>query len=196
MTMGIILLAAGSSSRLGQSKQLLPIEGQTLLERSTKIAVASGVHKIIVVLGSNEAAHREAIRNCPVEIIVNPEWQKGMGSSLKTGLQHLISIAPKTQAALVMVCDQPKLEVSHLQKLIVEFSSSRKSIVASFYKNSPGVPAIFASNHFEELLGLDDQQGAKKIILQHQNNIGLVNFPEGAVDLDTPEDYDNFLVNS
>jgi molybdenum cofactor cytidylyltransferase len=196
MSVGIILLAAGSSSRLGQSKQLLPVGGQTLLERSAKIALASGVHKTIVVLGSNEAAHREAIRNYPVEIIVNPEWQKGMGSSLKTGLQHLISIAPKTQAVLVMVCDQPKLEVSHLQKLIVEFGRSEKSIIASFYKNSPGVPAIFAGNRFEELLNLDDQQGAKKIILQQRDNIGLVNFPEGAVDLDTPEDYHNFLVNS
>jgi molybdenum cofactor cytidylyltransferase len=196
MSVGIILLAAGSSSRLGQSKQLLPVEGQTLLERSAKIAVASGVHKTIVVLGSNESAHREAIRNCPVEIIVNREWKNGMGSSLKAGLRHLISSAPEIQAVLVMVCDQPKLDVSHLQKLIVEFGRSGKSIVASFYKNSPGVPAIFASNHFDELLNLDDQQGAKKIILQHRDNIGLVNFPEGAVDLDTPEDYHDFLANS
>jgi molybdenum cofactor cytidylyltransferase len=195
MSMGILLLAAGSSSRLGQSKQLLPVEGQTLLERSAKIAVASGVHKTIVVLGSNEATHREAIRNCPVEIIVNPEWQKGMGSSLKTGLRHLINSAPGTEAVLVMVCDQPRLETSHLQKLILEFGTSGKSIAASFYKNSPGVPAIFASNHFQELLNLDDQQGAKKIILQHRDNIALVDFPEGAVDLDTPEDYQNFLAN-
>ena len=193
--MGIILLAAGSSSRLGQSKQLLQVEGEPLLVRSVKIALASGASKTIIVLGSNESVHREAIRNYPVEIVANQEWQKGMGSSLKAGLRHLINSNPEIQAVLVMVCDQPKLEVSHLQKLILEFGRSGKSIVASFYKDSPGVPAIFSNAHFEELLRLDDEHGAKKIILQHQNNIGLVNFPEGSIDLDTPEDYHN-IINS
>lgn len=193
MSVGILLLAAGSSSRLGRSKQLLPVDSEPLLVRAVRTALASGANKTVVVLGSDAPAHHNVISNYPVEVAVNDDWQKGMGHSLKTGLLHLITSAPETQAVLVMVCDQPMLEASHLQRLILELGRSEKTIIASLYNGSPGVPAIFTYHHFEELLNLDDQHGAKKVILQHQSTIGLIDFPGGVVDLDTPEDYSSFL---
>ena len=193
MSVGIVLLAAGSSSRLGRSKQLLKVDGEPLLVRAVRTAMASGAAKTVVVLGANAAVHHETIKEYPVEVMVNAGWEKGMGHSLKAGLVHLITCAPETQAVLIMVCDQPMLEVSHLQQLILELGRSEKSIIASAYNGSPGVPAIFTYNHFEELLHLDDQHGAKKIILQHQQTIGLIDFPGGSIDLDTPEDYERFL---
>lgn len=195
MSVGILLLAAGSSSRLGQSKQLLPVDSEPLLVRAVRTALASGANKTVVVLGAHAPAHHTVITHYPVEVTVNDDWQKGMGHSLKKGLLHLITTAPETQAVLVMVCDQPMLEASHLQRLILELGRSGRSIVASYYNGSPGVPAIFTYHHFEELLNLDDQHGAKKVILRHQPTIGVIDFPGGAVDLDTPEDYRSFLNN-
>ena len=92
---GILLLAAGSSSRMGQSKQLLPIAGEQLLLKSTRVAMESEAEIVMVVLGANELAHRKIIEQLPVEITVNTEWQKGMGSSLKQGLTQLLKIADR-----------------------------------------------------------------------------------------------------
>ena len=193
MTIGIILLAAGSSSRMGQSKQLLKIEGEQLLLKSTKLALASMANKVIVVLGANESAHRKVIEQLPIEIITNKDWQRGMGSSLKKGMKELLLIAPKMEAVLVMVCDQPLLTAEHLNQIIKKFELTKSPIVASYYSGSAGVPALFYKSLFEKLLNVDDQSGAKKIILQHKEVVQTIDFPQGSIDLDTPEDYQPFI---
>ncbi len=190
---GIILLAAGSSSRMGQSKQLLKIEGEQLLLKSTKLALASKANKVIVVLGANESAHRKVIEQLPIEIITNKDWQQGMGSSLKKGMKELLLIAPKMEAVLVMVCDQPLLTAEHLNQIIKKFELTKSPIVASYYSGSAGVPALFYKSLFEKLLNVDDQSGAKKIILQHKEVVQTIDFPQGSIDLDTPEDYQTFI---
>src|SRR5690349_15574194 len=101
----IVLLAAGSSSRMGQSKQQLVIDGKSLLVHSVETAIKSDADKVIVVLGSEEEAHRKILKNLSVGISHNPRWQSGMGSSLKAGLSHVISNNPETEAVIVMVCD-------------------------------------------------------------------------------------------
>lgn len=189
----IILLAAGSSSRMGQPKQLLEIEGEPLLLKSTKLAIASIADKVIVVLGANEQTHRKTIEPLPVEIINNTAWQSGMGSSLKEGLQKLLHTTPQLNAVLVMVCDQPLLTAEHLNKLIQTFKTSKCQIVASHYSGDRGVPALFEKSLFEELLNLEDNSGAKKIIQQHKEVVHTIAFPEGIIDLDTPDDYQNFI---
>jgi len=190
---GLIVLAAGSSSRMGQSKQLLPIHGEPLLLRSAKTALETGATNVVVVLGHQAKEHRRAIEHLPIEIIANKDWSKGMGGSLKAGLTHTLQRYPETNAILVMVCDQPDVTSKYLIKLIAAFTDSQKSIVASGYSKTAGVPALFSSKHFAEILSLDDSQGAKKILEKHHDTIEVVNFPEGAIDLDTPEDYQNFI---
>ena len=178
---------------MGQSKQLLEIDGEQLLLKSTRVALQSEAEKIIVVLGANEMAHRKTIEHLPVEIIANPDWETGMGSSLKKGLRQLLQVVPQLKAALVMVCDQPFLTTEHINKLIQTFTSTNSLIVASHYSGSAGVPALFEKSLFEKLLSVEDESGAKKIIQQHKAEIQTIDFLQGAIDLDTPDDYRNFI---
>ena len=188
----IILLAAGSSSRMGQSKQLLKIRNQSLLVHSINVALASGLHTV-VVLGANEQEHRAAIQAQPVEIVLNQDWMNGMGSSLKAGLKYLLQNAPLTEAIVVMVCDQPLLTAEHLEKIKLAHQTSGKQIVASYYSGTAGVPALFHKSLFSEIMNLTDDQGAKKLIQRHSTEVVSIDFPEGAVDLDTPDDYEHFI---
>ena len=188
----LILLAAGSSSRMGQSKQLLLIEGEPLLLRSIKTALTSSLENIAVVLGAEEEKHRSVIAHLPVQIIYNPTWESGMGSSLKAGLNHLLTIQPHLHAVIIMVCDQPLLTSSHLDKIITTYKKTKKRIVASYYSNASGVPALFDKSLFSELLTITDEQGAKKILSKYSDTAVAVDFPGGEIDLDTWEEYQNF----
>ena len=187
----IILLAAGPSSRMGQSKQQLIIDGKSLLVHSTENAIRSDVGKVIVVLGAEEEAHRKILKGLSVDVIFNSHWQTGMGSSLKAGLNHVVTNNPKTDAVIVMVCDQPLLTVAHINSLIQKYRKTNALLVASAYSNTIGVPALFNHKLFHEILNLTDDHGAKKIIQKHQAQI--VDFPNGTIDLDTPEDYKTFV---
>jgi molybdenum cofactor cytidylyltransferase len=183
-----IILAAGSSSRLGQSKQLILVHGKTLLENSALVALNSGVEHVVVVLGAQAALHRKAIEKLPVDIVINSDWEKGMGNSLKAGLHHLITNNPKTEAVIIMVCDQPFLTSEHVKKLIASFQKTSSGIVASSYNETKGVPALFSRFLFDQLFQLEDGQGARKIIQNYQGTMPLIEFYMGEIDLDTPED--------
>lgn len=188
-----MVLAAGSSSRMGQSKQLLKIEDEPLLLKSVRLALQLEDIKVMVVLGANELSNRKVINHLTIEIITNPDWQTGMGSSLKVGLQTLLQLMPRLKAVLIMVCDQPLLTTDHLNKLIQTFKQTNSPIVASYYSGSAGVPALFEKSLFEKLLNLENDSGAKKIVTQHKELVTTVDFPQGAIDLDTPEDYQKFI---
>lgn len=189
----ILLLAAGSSSRMGQSKQLLSIKGQPLLVRAAHAAIDSGCENVVVVLGAHEQVHREAIAHLPVHTVHNPDWEKGMGSSIKAGLGYLLSRAPATGAVIIMVCDQPLLTAAHLRTIRNKFKETQRAVIASAYAGTCGVPALFSRELFDNLLRIKDEAGAKKIILEHKESLLEIDFPEGAVDLDTPDDYEGFI---
>lgn len=193
MKIGVILLAAGSSSRMGQPKQLLPVGDDTLLKTMVRVAMGASPNAVVVVLGSNDEAHRSSIQDTSAEIVFNADWSRGMGSSLKAGLLHLQKQHSETEAAIVMVCDQPHVTSQHLTLLVEHFKNTGKPIVASYYQDTAGVPVLFDKRLFAEILLLEDSQGAKKILRQHAPQVELINFPEGAIDLDTPEDYRSFL---
>ena len=188
----ILLLAAGSSSRLGRSKQLVSIKGQPLLLKSINAAIESGIKNITVVLGANEQAHREVITDAGVQVVVNTAWKKGMGNSLKVGLSYLLQQTPKAEAVITMVCDQPLINSDHLTKLVSEYKSSESVIVASFYQGVAGVPVLFDRTLFSELLSMPDEAGAKKIIQQHPHLVKTVPFPGGEIDIDTEDDLKKF----
>jgi molybdenum cofactor cytidylyltransferase len=196
MNISLILLAAGSSSRLGQSKQMLPVDGVPLLEHAAKTALASGVKDVIVILGANEQPHLNAIQTLPVTTIANHYWKSGIGSSIKSGLNYLIRKSPDTEAVILMVCDQPSLTSQHLRNLVKAFNQTKAPIVASRYANTLGVPALFARSFFTNLLMLRDEQGAKKLIEQFQAQVKPVDFPEGSIDIDTLEDYQNYIARN
>ena len=163
MNIGTIVLAAGASSRMGRSKQLLEIEGEPLLCRCIKVALAVNAENVIVILGANEKPHREIIRKFPVHVINNFYWKTGLGSSIKTGMNYLIQNVVELDAVIILVCDQPALTAEHIKEMIEKFMEKKKAIVASRYANSNGVPVLFGRSFFSNLLLLSDDQGAKKL---------------------------------
>lgn len=192
LKLGILILAAGSSSRMGQSKQLLDINGEPLLRRIVRIALDVVPDEVVVVLGANQEEHFKVIENLPIKSVYNDNWQKGMGSSIKAGLNHLLEVSPTINAVMILVCDQPLLNSVHLKELIRAFRSSQAAVVAMSYSGTVGVPAIFEKSLFVDLIDLPDEKGAKVVIEKNSSRSLTIPFPEGAVDLDTPDDYERF----
>ena len=193
-SIGVILLAAGASVRLGEPKQLLRFRGETLLRRSTKIALATS-NRVIVTLGSQIEILREEIKDLPVEIVENKDWSNGMSGSIKVGLKKFIDDTDKLKAVVVMVCDQPFVNENLLKKIIAKFQETDAPIVACAYQNTLGVPALFHRKLFPELLALDAQTGAKRLIKKYHAQTAAISFSEGAFDVDTPADYEKLLKN-
>jgi molybdenum cofactor cytidylyltransferase len=193
MKIAAMILAAGSSSRMGQPKQMLDIHGEKLLVKTIKTFLDGGISKLVVVLGSNEEAHRDIIKDLPVEVTRNPNWKSGMGSSIKTGLQHLTQKHPLIEAVVVSVCDQPLLSKETISSLMNRYDETGKPIIASGYSDIPGVPVLFHRSYFPKLAKVPDNHGAKKVIMQNSSDVSVIPFPGGEIDLDTMEDYDRFI---
>ncbi len=183
-----IVLAAGPSSRLGQPKQLLTVDGESLLRRTSRLALEAGFSPVVVVLGSEAPKFEPELRNLNVQTVLNPTWQDGMASSLKSGLTAIEALNPITADLLVLVCDQPKLSQTILQALLDKHQSSKAQITASSYAGTRGVPAIFSQTIFRELADLRGDQGARRIIARDPQRVETVDFPGGADDIDTERD--------
>jgi molybdenum cofactor cytidylyltransferase len=188
MNAGIIILAAGASTRMGQSKQMLAWNDQTLLNHAIDSARATGA-PVVVVLGANEEVHRTSIQNRKITMVSNPRWETGMGSSLKVGLQRLMRDQPGVEAMIAMVCDQPYVTTTHLLALWKEYLRSKTSVFSK-YADTLGVPALFGSDLFGDILTLDDDQGAKKLIQKLKpGEFVSIELRNGEKDLDTYQDY-------
>jgi len=189
---GAVILAAGGSSRFGQSKQLLPFRGKTLLRTIINAACEAGCSPVVVVIGSNDEKIHPELAHAKVMEVRNANWQRGIGSSIRSGVQALIDYAPDVAAILLLVCDQPAVNARVIENLIATRETTKKEIVASSYADTVGVPALFDRSLFERLLSLGDEAGAKSIILQNLDRVAQFAFPEGAIDIDTWEDWEKF----
>ena len=192
MKTGVILLAAGSSSRLGKPKQLINYQSKTLIQYSIDEVNKSQAEGLVVVLGSNPELIQTGFEPSSAPFIINSDWQHGMSTSMQAGLRFLMEKEVINQVVL-MLCDQPFVDASLLDQLITAKYTSGKGIVAASYSNTFGVPALFDRRYFEELLQLTGSEGAKKVIFNHQAEVHALDFPLGAVDLDTEEDVNQFL---
>jgi molybdenum cofactor cytidylyltransferase len=193
MKTGIILLAAGSSSRLGRAKQVIEFQGKTLIQKAIDEANKCQADSLVVVLGANAELILTGFDITSTPFIVNPDWQQGMSSSMQAGLRFLME-KEEIDQVLLMLCDQPFVDASLLDQLITAKKTSGKGIVAAAYSNTLGVPALFDRRYFEELVQLTGSEGAKKVIFNHQAEVHALDFPLGAVDLDTEEDVSQFLI--
>ena len=190
MVVAAIILAAGASTRMGQSKQRLEWKSGTLLTNALNTARQAGISSITVVLGADEETNRQAIAEENVNIVSNPQWESGMGSSLKAGLQKVVRSMPEISGVLVMVCDQPFVTPAHLRALTDGLDISGIKAVFSQYAGTAGVPAAFSKDLFYQIQALDDDQGAKKIIQQlNKEEYSVVDLKDGEIDLDTFEQY-------
>jgi molybdenum cofactor cytidylyltransferase len=188
---GLIILAAGASSRLGTPKQNLIYQGQTLLQRAIHTALTSACcEKIVVVLGANEGVIRPNISDHQIHITYNPNWQEGIASSIRLGITELQKLEPNIKAAILMLCDQPFVDPLLIYQLTERKAENNNGIIACAYKDTLGVPALFDASYFPQLLMLQGKEGAKKLIKAFSHDVLPVAFPLGAIDIDTMDDYE------
>ena len=186
-----IILAAGASSRLGQPKQLVRYNGETLIERAIRIARDSGAAPVIVVLGAHHAQISAVIRLDHETAIFNPFWAAGIASSIHAGLDAIDQHAPASRGALILPCDQLRLSADHLRALLSAFAAQTEpSIAASTYAGALGIPAVFPRAVFPELLALQGDKGARELLLNPLCSVIEVPFAGGEIDLDRPADLD------
>jgi molybdenum cofactor cytidylyltransferase len=175
---------------LGQPKQLLRFRGKSLVHHIVAAARQAGCSPVIVVIGSDSEKVTGELRLTSALIVENENWQRGIGSSIRAGVQGLIDYAPGIDAVVLLVCDQPFVNANTIRNLIKLREETKKSIVASRYSDTLGVPALFDRSLFDELLSLGNEAGAKSIILRNRERVAQLAFPEGAIDIDTWEDWE------
>lgn len=181
-----MILAAGGSSRFGRPKQLLEIDGENIVHRCARFARAVRLDPVIVVVGE-EAARVGEIPGAT--LVVNAQWKTGQASSLRAGLEHVIEGG--SDAALVMLADQPNVDAAALKRLVGRYDSAH-DIVAASYSGTIGAPAIFGAKHFGKLLELTGDEGAGKWMRERLDRVTAVSMNEAATDIDTPDDLDRF----
>ncbi|MEI6945616.1 nucleotidyltransferase family protein [Paraflavisolibacter sp. H34] len=186
---GVVLLAAGRSSRLGRPKQLLPYKGKSLLRHSLQVACATSAQTVVVVVGAAAAAVQQEGEGSRAQVVVNEAWQEGMAASIRQGIRELLRIQPGAEGVILMVCDQPFVTTALLHDILKTHQQTGQLMVASGYGNTAGPPVFFHQTLFSELLQLQGDTGARSLIRQHARDVEVVAFPEGHLDIDTEEDY-------
>ncbi len=189
---GIIILAAGASRRLGRPKQLLELNDENLLNRMIRLSRASDFDLVSVVLGAHIELILPQIDTTGIHVFLNPDWENGMGSSLACGLKHTLRQAPGLEAILVLVVDQPFLTLDLINQFLTVYRQTGTPLVAAHYNDIYGVPALFDKKFFPKLLDQKGPAGARKLIQAHRKTLASIPFPGGAMDIDTPGDWEKF----
>ncbi|WP_263368331.1 nucleotidyltransferase family protein [Edaphobacter bradus] len=179
MSIAAVIVAAGASSRLGEPKQLVRLGNETLLERTVRVARDAGCSPIIVVLGSD---YLQILTGCSlgdVVTVINDQWQEGMGSSIRWGVHACKNVAGKVDGAVILTCDQPAVTAEHLMRLML-----KNEIKASRYAARNGVPAFFPNKHFDALMALKGDAGARELL----KDARYEELANGELDVDTSDD--------
>jgi molybdenum cofactor cytidylyltransferase len=184
-----IIVAAGSSSRLGQPKQLLSIDGEPMLQRAVRIAREAGASPVFVVLG----AHRELIAShidlTSATIVTKNDWQEGLASSIRAGVRAVEQQAPDALGLLLTVCDQPRVTAEHLRSMIDAFAMrSESEAIASVYAGTRGIPAVFPWRASGDLCALRGDKGARGLLAKAPWPVIEIPLEGGEIDIDRPED--------
>ena len=185
-----ILLAGGESRRMGRPKLTLELEGETLLTRA--VYKAQEVADVtVVVVGAYAALYRREAEACGARVVENPDWLEGLGSSVRTGVTAL---PPDTEAALLVLPDQPFVPVTHLRALIKTHRDSSIPLILSRYDDGAlGVPTLVHRSLFERARALRGSCGAKAL-LKFTDEVAEVGLTSShAVDVDTPEEAAHWL---
>lgn len=180
-----LVLAAGKAERFGSAKQLVNVDGVSLLNRAVAGFNSITPEKVIVVLGARYELIKPTVngsRHC----IVAQNWTMGMSSSIEVGLTYALSeFGDNITHLAIGLGDQIDVTEHQLNKLKNEMLNSPDCIVAAKYNETVGVPAIFPRQYFDDLLSLKTKEGAKSLFARFANNVKTVDMPEANVDIDT-----------
>ena len=182
----IIILAAGGSRRLGQPKQLLEILGEPLLRRVVRMAADAHPDHLIVVLGSSACDCVQAIKDCGADIVVNPFWESGLAGSIRIGVER--AEEEHADSVLVLLADQPWLNSAVIRQFYDRMDGRSDLLIAARYDGILGAPMMFGMDWFPKLKNLEGDQGARSLVAEEAHRAEIIDWSDGAVDLDTPED--------
>ena len=180
-----IVLAAGASRRLGTPKQLLNVDGETLLHRAARIALATAPTQTLVVLGADATAMREAVADLDVRSVVCDDWQRGQSASLQAGVSALEG---GIEGVLVLLCDQVDLDAAHAVALLQAWRADPARAAASTYADVIGVPAVLPRSWIADVLRLQGDRGARDLLRRRDAEVVKIAAPALARDVDTPRD--------
>lgn len=184
-----VILAAGMSRRMGSTglKQLLQLGNKSLLEHTLENVRAAQVNEIVLVLGAQADEIRQRVANHGITVVLNPDYQQGMGTSLRTGLAGL---SPSVKAALVVLADQPFVAPATIDRLIHSHAESRAQITIPFYRGFRGNPVLLDRSVFPELMALSGDVGCRAIFGSHTEGIHKVEVddPGILIDIDSATD--------
>ena len=180
-----VVLAAVASTRMGQQKLLLPLDGEALVKRVVKQVAGAGFDEVLVVVGSEFEQVLQALKGLPVRHAVNADFASGMGSSFRTAVANL----PDSEAAMFALADQPFVTSIEYRKVLDAYRQNKSPIVSVRYGDVMAPPHLFAREFFPELAALE--HGARPVLLSHRDQTTILTFPSDLlVDVDTPEDYE------
>jgi molybdenum cofactor cytidylyltransferase len=186
---GAVVLAAGTSSRMGEAKQLLRVGERTLLQQVIENVRGAGVDEIVLVLGHRAETIQESVVSENVKIVVNRDYREGMGTSLRTGV---VALRPETDAAFIVLADQPFVRPETLQRIAEEYRKSDAQIVIPMYNGFRGNPVLLNCSVFPEVMALKGDIGCRAIFGSHAE--GIVKVAVGDIgillDVDNREDFE------
>jgi molybdenum cofactor cytidylyltransferase len=189
VSLGVMLLAAGGSSRLGQPKQLLRIDGETLVRRNARFLLSLQPDHAVVVTGSSSSSVSKELEGLPLCILHNPDWRTGMGSSIALGAGKL---PQELDGVLILLCDQWRIKVADLKQIIEFWKTDISQIIVSSWTGettfSYGPPVLFPRKYIRELTLLQGDQGARSLIARNKNDAHFLDLENAAFDVDVAAD--------
>ncbi|WP_078429238.1 nucleotidyltransferase family protein [Alkalihalobacterium alkalinitrilicum] len=190
LKIGAVILAAGMSKRMGAPKLLLNFHGKPLFLHSVECAISSKLSPILIVGGKHIQSLQHYTRDLPVEVISNPNYEEGMATSFKLGVE---AIGDKVDAIMVLLADQPFLPPMLIERIVQTYLHSRSEgtrIVRPRYSSLPGHPVLFDADLFTEFQGLKGDEGGRSIIKKHSQKLKLIDVENlmWGVDIDTPNE--------
>ena len=188
---GIIILAAGSSSRMGELKQLMTYKNKTFLQHIVGEAILANLKPVICVTGYKSDLIKESLSDLDVSIVYNTQWPEGMGSGISVGIKQVM--LSDVDSVILAVSDQPYVSSELFGTMMEMKEQSGKGIVACSYAGTLGTPVLFGRNYFDWLKSLNGNQGAKNIVKLNLPDVCPVEFEKGSVDIDTKQDYEKLI---
>jgi len=193
MQLAILILAAGKASRMGTVKQLLKVNGVSLLENAISNSKKLENSTVVCILGAHAAEIKKTIALKSVAFTINKDYAQGLSSSIIAGIKYLQEQNILFDGIFIQLADQPAIELAYYQEMTALFSKEKTKIIAANYGNKYGVPAIFPKAFINDLLKITGDKGAKEFLQENRKEIVSPEVTVNLLDIDTPEEYKNYI---